>query len=1153
MSRFNTGNPLGSGSPLDLDDNAKNMDLAVNSDGDTFQDRMGKSRLTWAGIVKAGSGDAGIIVPIVQQAVQAVQDVIDGVDGAVDEAQGYAQQAEAASNAAFINAGIYPDVASGLAAVAIGEQFQVISADGLEYRRYRKDSETVATEVGEGFPSPLYLRAVADEARRKTWFDSPEQGVDTDSGVEAGDLYWVRESLASESSELYRNVDGRPVDTGIREGFIQFGAPSAITLMGNEPQGVAIDISTSVADAEVKILDLNAPANNFTGSLADTAYADTAKARMVTLENGAIGWSDHNLLRYSEEFAPWAKKGATVGAKIGRVTPITASANGESYIYLSAARARASSFYRVDLTFKSGSAPYGYIAYDNEGTRYQYFNARTGQPGVASPGVESEYFTVDEQGYPLPKGFFRVSAIVRNREESTQFQVQVGICNADGDPAAITGQSFGVEGVSLMRGTKAPTIRVRTNGSERHLPHYDWSRGARCLLIENYSIRPVGLWSDDLTNTEWVKTGCAASFGVLGPHGEPSSQISVEVSGATVLQSTGTTSSTSRTFQAFIRRVSGSGSIKITADNGDSWIDVTDQITEGAYTKVYAHKSGSNLGFGISFEGVGDVVDVALANYTTNPMVVSPIPIYGIEETIAASPFSVPLPDYQYEDGVSAYIDYYKSEDPGASGITHAGFAGSGSGRAWMTAQGVGNLSRVDTSTGGLTMNTRVGNFSPGSRIEVSMLVRDMGMATSAHGQGETYSNTAAPTDLNRFMLTSSLSQMFLRRVLISPRYLGPDGLADWRYSGEGADARYIADAKIARHGEIPGTTLCREPSVAVLSENSESAHLATVFMNKNEFSAGTHSEMPARLMRKDFSFNKVTGELTPLSDPFVIQQQENWDEGLGHLQGGKLIKVRVNEKRGRLLFLWTQLDTENGLVSPDWRRIYCKHSDDNGVRWSDPVMIHDPGEGNFAILTGGGYVELTDGPNKGRIVVPFSRPVRCLYSDDGGDTWSVGQPGLNTGTDTEPSISLRPDGSTIVMTLRKLTGPVWRSYCYSYDGGETLTEVLPISGYEGTGVFLSTVQADTEGGNGRQGKLLLCGARSDSPTRSRLAVEELIGENLTPSGEQFLPLDPGRATGYTSAVHLSGGFVAIAYESAPTSSYNSYCDVRMMVVSDKV
>lgn len=48
--RFNTGNPIGSNSPLDRSDNTRNLDEAVLSSEDTFQDRLGQSRLTFAGM-----------------------------------------------------------------------------------------------------------------------------------------------------------------------------------------------------------------------------------------------------------------------------------------------------------------------------------------------------------------------------------------------------------------------------------------------------------------------------------------------------------------------------------------------------------------------------------------------------------------------------------------------------------------------------------------------------------------------------------------------------------------------------------------------------------------------------------------------------------------------------------------------------------------------------------------------------------------------------------------------------------------------------------------------------------------------------------------------------------------------------------------------
>lgn len=66
--------------------------------------------------------------------------------------------ANAAKDAAFVNANVYPDIATGRAAVADGQQFQVVS--GLETIRYRRDSSTTQTEVAR-FPTAAAVDRVA--------------------------------------------------------------------------------------------------------------------------------------------------------------------------------------------------------------------------------------------------------------------------------------------------------------------------------------------------------------------------------------------------------------------------------------------------------------------------------------------------------------------------------------------------------------------------------------------------------------------------------------------------------------------------------------------------------------------------------------------------------------------------------------------------------------------------------------------------------------------------------------------------------------------------------------------------------------------------------------------------------------------------------
>ena len=164
MTTYQTGNPIGSTDPRDLYDNAENLDEAVNNTvSDSWRDRMGRSRLTWEAIAKAGTGDTGVAIDAANRAVGAAGQAENDADRAASAAsraenaeavvdaaniEAAVTRAETARDAAFVNADVYPDVASGRAAVADGEQFQVASAVWPnEIRRFRRDSFSASTEV----------------------------------------------------------------------------------------------------------------------------------------------------------------------------------------------------------------------------------------------------------------------------------------------------------------------------------------------------------------------------------------------------------------------------------------------------------------------------------------------------------------------------------------------------------------------------------------------------------------------------------------------------------------------------------------------------------------------------------------------------------------------------------------------------------------------------------------------------------------------------------------------------------------------------------------------------------------------------------------------------------------------------------------------
>lgn len=53
MTKYNTGNPVGSADPRDLYDNAKNMDKFEAGAAERYPDRLGVMRKSWAGMEKA--------------------------------------------------------------------------------------------------------------------------------------------------------------------------------------------------------------------------------------------------------------------------------------------------------------------------------------------------------------------------------------------------------------------------------------------------------------------------------------------------------------------------------------------------------------------------------------------------------------------------------------------------------------------------------------------------------------------------------------------------------------------------------------------------------------------------------------------------------------------------------------------------------------------------------------------------------------------------------------------------------------------------------------------------------------------------------------------------------------------------------------------
>lgn len=122
MTTYNTGNPLGSSDPRDLYDNAENLDKSLNSDADSWTDRLGKERPTIAGAIDPTG--------LAQSAASSAQRSKSEADRSKREAdKSERMKNDIISSSAFASSGVFSTASSGVAGTSNNELFWVYPND----------------------------------------------------------------------------------------------------------------------------------------------------------------------------------------------------------------------------------------------------------------------------------------------------------------------------------------------------------------------------------------------------------------------------------------------------------------------------------------------------------------------------------------------------------------------------------------------------------------------------------------------------------------------------------------------------------------------------------------------------------------------------------------------------------------------------------------------------------------------------------------------------------------------------------------------------------------------------------------------------------------------------------------------------------------
>lgn len=154
------------------------------------------------------------------------------------------------------------------------------------------------------------------------------------------------------------------------------------------------------------------------------------------------------------------------------------------------------------------------------------------------------------------------------------------------------------------------------NGVMRIAKANEWPREfdaatGRCLGRSVWESRTnVALWSRDLTNAAWVKSNTTAALTQIGVDGvaNSASLLTATAANGTALQ-TVTLASSARFQTAYVRRVTGTGTINMTTDGGSTWTAVTLTSTWTRVSIPTQTLANPQLGFRIVTSGDAIAVD----------------------------------------------------------------------------------------------------------------------------------------------------------------------------------------------------------------------------------------------------------------------------------------------------------------------------------------------------------------------------------------------------------------------------------------------------------------------------------------------------------------------------------------------------------------
>jgi sialidase-1 len=270
-------------------------------------------------------------------------------------------------------------------------------------------------------------------------------------------------------------------------------------------------------------------------------------------------------------------------------------------------------------------------------------------------------------------------------------------------------------------------------------------------------------------------------------------------------------------------------------------------------------------------------------------------------------------------------------------------------------------------------------------------------------------------------------------------------------------------------------------------------------------------------------------------------------------LDTGRVLLVHVRNAASA-----TEDAIRRGTVSAaDGRRVWVRHSDDEGRTWSAPREITRETkrpEWRWYATTPGHAIQLSTG----RVVVPANHSLpptgtdngtegrynggHCLLSDDRGATWRIGYVDDNTDgyiNANETTAAELPDGRVYFNTRNDSPSPGTRADAHSADGGQTLVKPFrPQAGLVAPVCQAAVLQLHDPG-------LLLCSGPADPGFRALMTIRV-----STDGGTTWRPAYTvdGLPAAYSDLVRIDADTVGLLYETGDFGAYETITFRRVPV-----